>query len=258
MAASHARQRAVEKAVSALRKPDVPLPDDGSVVRAGTCRTLQRLELVIEKALGPALSARPYWGLLLNIYQAEIEGKTLFQACLSTDEQASKPHRRSVRLAELGAVTREPDPDDHRRTDLRLTPEMRAALDQTMQAIVALFHGPGNEIIPFEGGREPLIQHRQMEYYRLHSTSDGSVDMNIARGKVIAGGRIALPADIRRSLGLQNGDTVLFELEGDEVRIRPARSALRRIQERLREFAPQEGLVSDELIADRRAEAARD
>ena len=82
--------------------------------------------------------------------------------------------------------------------------------------------------------------------------------MNIARGKVIAGGRIALPADIRRSLGLQNGDTVLFELQGDEVRIRPARSALRRIQERLRDFAPREGLVSEELIAERRAEAARD
>ncbi|RJG52983.1 AbrB/MazE/SpoVT family DNA-binding domain-containing protein [Sphingobium terrigena] len=82
--------------------------------------------------------------------------------------------------------------------------------------------------------------------------------MTILRGKVIAGGRIALPADIRRSLGLQNGDTVLFEVNGDEVRIRPARSALRRVQERLRAFAPKEGLVSEELIAERRAEAARD
>jgi len=82
--------------------------------------------------------------------------------------------------------------------------------------------------------------------------------MAILRGKVIAGGRVALPADFRRSLGLQNGDTVLFELNGDEVRIRPARSALRRVQERLRAFAPSDGLVSDELIAERRAEAARD
>lgn len=82
--------------------------------------------------------------------------------------------------------------------------------------------------------------------------------MNVVRGKVIAGGRVALPADIRRALGLQNGDTVLFEMQGDEVRIRPARSALRRVQERLRTFAPKDGLVSDELIADRRAEASRD
>jgi AbrB family looped-hinge helix DNA binding protein len=82
--------------------------------------------------------------------------------------------------------------------------------------------------------------------------------MNIARGKVIAGGRIALPAEMRRALGLQNGDTVLFELQGDEIRIRPARSALKRVQERLKAFAPKEGFVSEELIAQRRVEAARD
>ncbi|PNU03817.1 AbrB family transcriptional regulator [Novosphingobium guangzhouense] len=81
--------------------------------------------------------------------------------------------------------------------------------------------------------------------------------MTIVRGKVIAGGRIALPAEMRRALGLENGDTVLFELQGDEVRIRPAKSALRRVQERLRSFAPNDGLVSQEFIAERRAEAAR-
>lgn len=78
------------------------------------------------------------------------------------------------------------------------------------------------------------------------------------RGKVIAGGRIALPADIRRALGLENGDTVLFEVDGDGVRIRPAKLALRRIQDRLQAFAPEPGIVSDELIADRRAEGRRE
>jgi bifunctional DNA-binding transcriptional regulator/antitoxin component of YhaV-PrlF toxin-antitoxin module len=63
---------------------------------------------------------------------------------------------------------------------------------------------------------------------------------------------------MRRALGLQNGDTVLFELQGDEIRIRPARSALKRVQERLKAFALKEGFVSEELIAQRRVEAARD
>ncbi len=40
-----------------------------------------------------------------------------------------------------------------------------------------------------------------------------------------------LPAAFRKSMGLAKGDTVLIELHGEELRIRPARSALRRLQE---------------------------
>ncbi|WP_128566443.1 AbrB/MazE/SpoVT family DNA-binding domain-containing protein [Methylobacterium crusticola] len=78
--------------------------------------------------------------------------------------------------------------------------------------------------------------------------------MSAVRGKVVEGGRIIVPAAFRQSLGLSKGDTVFMELHGDELRIRPARSALRRIQAKLRAYAPAEGLVSDELIADRREE----
>ena len=75
------------------------------------------------------------------------------------------------------------------------------------------------------------------------------------KGKVVEGGRVILPAAFRKSLGLAKGDTVLMELHGEEVRLRPARSALRRLQEKLRDYAPEDGSVSDELIADRRQEA---
>ncbi|WP_232494460.1 hypothetical protein [Novosphingobium kaempferiae] len=65
-------------------------------------------------------------------------------------------------------------------------------------------------------------------WYQPHdATGFGPSDMAIVRGKVIAGGRIALSAEIRRA------------------------------QERLRTFAPDDGLISQELIAERRAEAAR-
>jgi PIN domain nuclease of toxin-antitoxin system len=46
-----------------------------------------------------------------------------------------------------------------------------------------------------------------------------------------------------------------MELHGEEVRIRPAWSALRRLQEKLRDYAFPDGSVSDELIAERRREA---
>lgn len=80
--------------------------------------------------------------------------------------------------------------------------------------------------------------------------------MMAAKGKIVEGGRVILPAAFRKSMGLAKGDTVLIELHGEEVRIRPARSALRRLQDKLRDYAPESGSVADELIADRRQEAA--
>lgn len=45
---------------------------------------------------------------------------------------------------------------------------------------------------------------------------------------------------------------------GGELHIRPARDVLKHIQAMLQSYAPGDGLASEELIADRRAEAARD
>ena len=82
--------------------------------------------------------------------------------------------------------------------------------------------------------------------------------MAAVKGKVVEGGRIIVPAAFRQSLGLSKGDTVLMELHGDELRIRPARAALRRIQDKYSARGPADGLVSEELIAERRAEAERE
>ena len=82
--------------------------------------------------------------------------------------------------------------------------------------------------------------------------------MAATKTKIVEGGRVILPAAFRKSLGVVKGDTVLVELHGDEIRIRPARSALRKLQEKLRGYAPETGTVSDELIAERREEAAKE
>lgn len=79
--------------------------------------------------------------------------------------------------------------------------------------------------------------------------------MNVQRGKVVSGGRLLVPAEFRRLMGLQDGDTVVMEVEGDELRIRPLRSTLQRIQSRLRKYVPEGVSLADELIADRRAAA---
>jgi AbrB family looped-hinge helix DNA binding protein len=82
--------------------------------------------------------------------------------------------------------------------------------------------------------------------------------MNAQRGKIVSGGRLLVPAEFRRALGLSDGDTVVMEVTDNELHVRPIKSALRRIQRNLRRYAPEQGSVADELIAERRAEAKRD
>ena len=65
--------------------------------------------------------------------------------------------------------------------------------------------------------------------------------MQTAKGKVVEGGRIIVPAAFRRALGLEKGDSVLLELHEDELRVRPARTALRRLQAKLRELPSADG-----------------
>lgn len=82
--------------------------------------------------------------------------------------------------------------------------------------------------------------------------------MNARRGKIVSGGRLIVPAEFRRLMGLSDGDTVVMEIKGDELHVRPLRAALRRVQERLKPYAIEGKSISDELIADRRAAADRE
>ena len=81
--------------------------------------------------------------------------------------------------------------------------------------------------------------------------------MNVQRGKIVSGGRVQLPADIRRALSLADGDTILIEVVDGEVRLRPYRESVRRVQDRLMPYRVTGKSMVDELIAERRA-AARD
>lgn len=88
--------------------------------------------------------------------------------------------------------------------------------------------------------------------------------MNVQRrvtqsAKIVSGGRLQLPADFRREMGIADGDVVVMEVKDGALVVTPYLEVIKRVQERLRKYAPTDGtLVSDELIADRRAEAARE
>ncbi len=72
------------------------------------------------------------------------------------------------------------------------------------------------------------------------------------------GGRVVIPLEIRKALGLQEGDVVLWELAEGEARLTTRRERLRRAQDLVRQYVPEGVSLVDELIAERRAEAERD
>jgi AbrB family looped-hinge helix DNA binding protein len=76
--------------------------------------------------------------------------------------------------------------------------------------------------------------------------------------KIIDGGKLIIPAAFRRKLGIDTGDTVVLEMEEDGLHVRSLSSAVRRAQEIVREFVPEEVSLADELIAERRVEAEHD
>jgi AbrB family looped-hinge helix DNA binding protein len=77
--------------------------------------------------------------------------------------------------------------------------------------------------------------------------------------RVTEGGRIVIPADIRKQAGIEVGETVNIEVDADDsVRISSRKLALRRAQQEFRKRVPAGRSLADELIAERRREAANE
>lgn len=76
--------------------------------------------------------------------------------------------------------------------------------------------------------------------------------------KVGPGGRIVIPAKLREKLGVKPGDTVWLEEDNEQLRITTVRQAIRRMQDLVAQYAPGDSGLADELIAERREEAARE
>lgn len=81
---------------------------------------------------------------------------------------------------------------------------------------------------------------------------------NIVKTKVTQGGRIVIPADMRRRLGIEVGEDVNLALDGESVRILTRKESIRMAQMLVRTFVPKDVSLVDELIADRRREATNE
>ena len=82
--------------------------------------------------------------------------------------------------------------------------------------------------------------------------------MEAQRVKLIEGGKLIIPAPMRRSLGIATGDVVTIEIDDGDLRIRTLDKALTRARAIVRRHVPEGQSLVDELSTDRRAEAARD
>ena len=69
------------------------------------------------------------------------------------------------------------------------------------------------------------------------------------------GGRLVIPAEYRRALGVEVGDELVLTLEESSLRVTTPREAIRRAQALVRSYIPEGRSLSDELIAERRRES---
>lgn len=106
-------------------------------------------------------------------------------------------------------------------------------------------HGVAETSRRFEGAYVPRdVEDRGGGAYRLTVRPDGSV---------------MLPEAVRAAFGLNGAGAVLARLEGEEFKVISTATAWRRIDELMAPYKWQGGpMASDELIAERRAEAERE
>jgi AbrB family looped-hinge helix DNA binding protein len=77
--------------------------------------------------------------------------------------------------------------------------------------------------------------------------------------KIIEGGKLVIPAAMRRAMGIARGDTVVVELLADgELRVRPLASAIREAQAIVRESVRPDRSLGNELRRERKRDAARE
>lgn len=73
--------------------------------------------------------------------------------------------------------------------------------------------------------------------------------------RITEGGRIVIPAEFRRALGLNVGDELLMQVEDGELRLFTLEQGIKRAQETYRKYVPANRDLVGELIRERHAEA---
>jgi len=76
--------------------------------------------------------------------------------------------------------------------------------------------------------------------------------------KVSAGGRVVIPAEFRKELGIKTGDEVIVSLEEGKIQLWTKEQSRKWAQDYVCSIIPPDRNLADELIRERREEAARE
>ena len=79
----------------------------------------------------------------------------------------------------------------------------------------------------------------------------------VSRGKVSAG-RVVLPAELRKAFGIEDGSEVIFTRTAHGIEIKTLHEAIRQAQEICARYVKPGVSIVDELLSERRGEAARE
>ncbi len=114
---------------------------------------------------------------------------------------------------------------------------------------------PGRDLQPFLDSLQQLRNVPQANpRATLLAMSDNTASVDVSLGRQ---GRLVIPASLRRSLGLEEGDRLVARQEADRLVIEKPEQIKQRLKERFAQVPAERGLV-DELIADRREESRRE
>lgn len=73
--------------------------------------------------------------------------------------------------------------------------------------------------------------------------------------KLGEGGRVVIPADVRKALGIEVGDELMLHMEDGKLILMTRKQAIHYVQEQMSKYDIGQRVLSEELIEERKSEA---
>jgi AbrB family looped-hinge helix DNA binding protein len=106
--------------------------------------------------------------------------------------------------------------------------------------------------------RKPLRARETAPVYGADEPVAGSPERTVFPVVIAARGRLVLPAEVREQLNIHEGDRLALIVDPDgSIRLQTRKVAIASLQGAFKDLAPGR-ILSDELIAERRLEAAKE
>lgn len=126
-------------ASAAMFEPLVARPQSDSAPTAAKVRELIKLRRLRDQHFPPDLFADPAWDILLDLYAANLEGKSVSVSslCIAAAVPPTTALRWITTMTEHGALVRKQDPQDARRVFIGLSPDSEERLTAYFADITA-------------------------------------------------------------------------------------------------------------------------